>query len=186
MGDDNINNLKKLLKFHVISFIFVSILGTLLHFAFDFFNSNPVVAIFSSTNESTWEHLKLLFFPMLLSTIIGYFYLGKDFKNYFCARAIGIVSGLAFIIIFFYTYTGIIGTNYAILDISSFFIAVIIGEYRSFKEMLSFSDCNKTLSIGTILILLICFALFTYYPPKINLFKDPVTQSYGILSSNNS
>lgn len=179
-----INNIKNIFKFHIISFIFVSILGTLLHFSFNFFNNNSIVAIFSSTNESIWEHLKLLFFPMLISTIIGYFYLGKGFKNYICARALGIISGLLFIIIFFYTYTGIIGFNFAILDISSFFIAVILGEYKSLKKMLCFSDCNKVLSICILVLLLTCFTVFTYYPPRINLFKDPVTHNYGIMNSN--
>lgn len=57
---------------------------------------------------------------MLITTILGYFIFSKDFKNYLCAKTQGILLAMSFIVIFFYTYTGIIGTNFAILDIGSF------------------------------------------------------------------
>jgi len=44
-----------------------------------------LIASFSAVNESVWEHLKLLFFPMLLTTIIGYFYIGKNAKVWIIA-----------------------------------------------------------------------------------------------------
>lgn len=121
---------------------------------------------------------------MFIMTVIGYFYLGKDVKNYLCAKTLGIIYAISFIVIFFYTYTGIIGKNFAFLDIGSFFVAVFIGEYIAFKNMLSFDDeCNKSISIITLIILLLCFVLFTYFSPKINLFKDPVHNEYGIIKT---
>ena len=90
----------------------------------------------------------------------------------------GIIIGLSFIVIFFYTYTGIIGTNIAIIDILSFFIAVFISHYYSYKNINN--NCNKYLSYTLIFLILISFIAFTYNPPKINLFKDPVTNTYGI------
>ena len=91
-------------------------------------------------------------------TVIGYFNLGKDVKNYLCAKTLGIIYAISFIVIFFYTYTGIIGKNFAFLDIGSFFVAVFIGEYIAFKNMLSFDDeCNKSISIITLIILLLWY-----------------------------
>lgn len=177
-----LNNIKKIIKFQIISFFIVSIAGTLLHFTFDWFDENRIIAAFSSVNESTWEHLKLVFYPMLIMTIIGYFYLGKNIQNFLCAKSLGIIYAISFIVIFFYTYTGIIGNNFAILDIGSFFVAVFIGEYVAFKKMLSFDECKKTVPIITLVVLLLCFILFTYFPPKINLFRDPVYDEYGIIS----
>ena len=37
--------------------------GTLLHFVYEWFGGN-VWAVIGAVNESTWEHLKLLFFPV--------------------------------------------------------------------------------------------------------------------------
>lgn len=171
---------KVIAKFQIFSVIFTMILGTLLHFTYEWSNNSLLIASFSAVNESTWEHLKLVFFPMLLTTIIGYFYIGKNFKNFLCAKAIGIITSILFIVVFFYTYTGIIGTNFAFLDISSFFISVLLGEYVTYKVLLSNSSCNNKFAIISIVVLLFCFVFFTYYPPKIALFKDPINNSFGI------
>lgn len=170
-----------ILKYQIFSIIFTSILGTLLHFTYEWSNNNIIVASFSAINESTWAHLKLLFFPMLLTTIIGYFYIGKNISNFLCAKTIGIITSMLFIIIFFYTYTGILGTNFAILDIGSFFVAVILGEYLAYKIMLSNFQCNTQIAIISLTILLLSFIIFTFNPPKIGLFEDPNTNEYGII-----
>lgn len=87
---------------------------------------------------------------------------------------------MIFIITFFYTYTGILGKNIAIIDISSFFIGVIIAEYISYKIINNPNyRCNNILSTISLIILLFCFIIFTYNTPKIGIFKDPVTGMYG-------
>ena len=58
------------LKTNLFRFIFISVLGVLLHFTYEWSGDNAVVGLFSAVNESTWEHLKLLFFPFLLLTIL--------------------------------------------------------------------------------------------------------------------
>lgn len=156
------------------------ILGTLLHFTYEWSGDNLFVASFSAVNESTWEHLKLLFYPMLLTTLIGYFYFGSKSSNFLCARLFGILTAILFTIIFFYTYTGVVGTNFAFIDISIFFVAVILGELVSYKILKSNFICNNWGSFCGLLILLLCFIIFTYYTPEIGLFLDPVTLSYGI------
>ena len=173
-------NKREVLKFQIFSIIFVSIFGTLLHFMYEWSGDNKIIAGFSAVNESTWEHLKLLFFPMLITTIIGYFIKGKEIPNYLCSKVLGIIFSMCFIVIFFYTYTGIIGTNFAIIDISSFFIAVILGQYISYKKMKSMNSCNIIIPIITLLILYFCFLIFTFAPPHIALFKDPLTGMFGI------
>ena len=170
-----------ILKFTIFSGIFVMILGTLLHFTYEWSGNNKFIASFSAVNESTWEHLKLLFFPMLLTTIIGYFYLRKISPNFLCARLLGILTAILFTITFFYTYTGIIGTNFSFIDISIFFAAVILGELVSYKILLSDFKCNNYTALFFIILLLVCFVSFTYFPPKIGLFKDPISGLYGII-----
>ena len=118
--------MEKFKNYQIISIIFTFILGTLLHFTYQLAGENQVVAIFSAINESVWEHLKLLYFPMLLTTLIGYFYIGKSIPNFLCVKTIGIIVSMLFTVVFFYTYTGILGKNIAVIDISSFFIAVFI------------------------------------------------------------
>ena len=165
---------EKIKRFHIISFILVSILGTLLHFTYEWSGENTFVGFFSAVNESTWEHLKLIFFPMLLTTVIGYFYIGKENENYICGRVKGILAGIIFIISFFYTYTGVLGENIAIIDIASFFIGVIIAELVSYNIIkLENYNCNKTICFFSLILLLICFIIFTYNAPNLGIFEDP-------------
>ncbi len=171
----------KILKFTIFSGIFVMILGTLLHFTYEWSGNNTFVASFSAVNESTWEHLKLLFFPMFLTTILGYFYFRKISSNFLCAQLLGILTAILFTITFFYTYTGIVGTNFAFVNISIFFVAVVLGELVSYKILVSDFKCNSYIVLFFITLLLICFITFTYFTPKIGLFKDPVSGNYGIL-----
>lgn len=116
---------------------------------------------------------------MLITTIIGYFYIGEN-TNLICSKLIGIITAILFIIIFFYTYTAIAGTNFATLDIGSFFVAVILGEYVAYKIITYKTICNTNIAIIILTILLIGFIAFTYRPPKIFLFQDPITGEYGI------
>ena len=179
-GGIYMTNKKSILYFQIISIIFVSLLGTLLHFTFEWSNNNAFIGLFSPVNESTWEHLKLLFFPILVTIIVSYFFIGKSIPNFMCAKTIGIIVSLLFTIIFFYTSSGILGFNYAPLNIATFYIAAILGEYTAYKIMLSNFTCNTKQSVIILLILLICFIVFTYFPPQIGLFKDPLTGNYGI------
>ena len=59
----------KMKKIFIWSAIIVSILGTLLHFAYDWSGQNTLVGLFTPVNESTWEHMKLIFFPTLIVNI---------------------------------------------------------------------------------------------------------------------
>lgn len=174
------DNKIKFVRFQIFSAIFAIILGTILHFTYEWSGNNSIVGIFSAINESTWEHLKLLFFPMLITTIIGYFIFRDTFPSFLCSKTIGIITAIIFTIVFFYTYTGIIGTNYAFLNILTFIFSVIIGEYVTYKLTLNNIPCNKSLFTFILLILAFCFIFFTFNPPKINLFKDPIDGSYGM------
>lgn len=173
---------KSILISQIISTIFTIILGTILHFTYQWSDKNLIVGSFSAVNESTWEHLKLLFFPMLITTIIGYFYLRKNIPNFLCAKAIGIITAIVSTIVIFYTYTGILGTNFAFLNILTFIISAILGEYISYKIMLSDIYCNNKIAVFLLIILFLCFVLFTYFTPVIGLFKDPISSKYGINS----
>lgn len=173
-------NKTKIRKYQIFSVVFTFALGTILHFTYEWSGENRIVALFSAINESTWEHLKLLFFPMLLTTIIGLFYFKKIVPNFLCSKTIGILVAICFTVTFFYTYTGILGKNFAVIDIASFFIATILGELVSYVLIVNKYKCNNIVAVGILILLFISFFVFTYYTPKIGLFKDPVTGKYGI------
>lgn len=171
---------RSILNFEIFSTIFIILIGTLLHFTFEWSNNNSFVGTFSAVNESTWEHLKILFFPMLITTIIGYFYTKPLTNNYLCSKTKGIIIALLFITIAFYTYTGVLGKSIGFINIVIFFLAAIIGEYFTYKKISTNKSCNKLVPIIFLILLSICFIIFTFKTPHIGIFKDPVTNTYGI------
>ena len=168
---------KSFRNFQIASAIFVIILGTILHFTFVWSGENKIVGIFSAVNESTWEHLKLIFYPMLITTIVGNYIFDE---KVICAKLVGVITAMLFTVTFFYTYTGIIGTNYAILNIASFVVSVILGEYITNRIYEKNIPCNSNIATIIWIIILLSFVIFTFNPPQINLFKDPITAMYGI------
>ena len=163
-------------------FVFTGVLGTLLHFIYEWTNSISV-ALFSAVNESTWEHMKILFFPMLVFTIIENRYLSKDYQNFWCVKLIGILIGLAVIPILYYTYTGALGVSADWFNIAIFFIATAISYVTETKLLKGKKTCQlSTVAVFVILfIITVLFVVFTFNPPKIPLFIDPVSKFYGIM-----
>lgn len=182
-------NLKKFKGLERINFLVVSILGTVMHFIYNWSKQNKIVGIIAPVNESSFEHLKLLFFPWLLFLIVELFICLKSeikikcFEYVVPAKTVGVFAGMLAIIISFYTYSGVLGYSIDPINILTFFIGaavqyfVTVGIYQ--KGKLS----NKTDLIVSIIIIvfaIILFAVFTFNPPKIALFLDPVTKTYGI------
>lgn len=166
-------NKKTIFKFEVISTIIIMISGVLLHFTYEWSGNNNIVGLVTPVNESVWEHLKLLFFPMLILLIIGYYYVGKKYENYLCAKTLGIIVSMIFIVIFFYTYLGVVGKNIDFINIGSFFVAVILGQYISYRNIFSVKFCNSKTAIIYLIVMIILFMLFSFNPPDIGLFRVP-------------
>lgn len=168
---------------HIIGFIFTFIIGSLLHFTYKFFDQNIIIGYFSPVNESTWEHLKLLITPVIIFSLFEYFMYGKDLDNFIIVKALSILLGMFTIVASFYTYTGILGNNYLLLDIATFILGVFVTYYFSYRMLqTNFLYKENSNYIGIFIIFLIVFFMmyFTINPPKINLFLDPITNTYGI------
>ena len=156
--------------------MFVAILGTFLHSAYSLSGYNPFVAFFVPTNESVFEHLKLLFFPQFLYTTLEYFFTGRKYRNFIFTKALSCVIGLLIIPIVFYTYTVFTGGAILWVDILLFYIAVFcafLSSYRMLsKKKFYVYDWNAygvfLYSFGMLL-----FFLCTVYPPDFILFQVP-------------
>lgn len=173
-----------ILRYELFGMLFVSILGGLLHFTFEMSGFNPVVGIFSAVNESVWEHLKLGFWPILLLTIMEYFLIKKQANNFFLGKATSALAIIIIIPVIFYSYTIFTGESIFLIDILSFFFAVIIGQILSYK-ILTYNQLSKKsewISMAVLIILAILFVAFTFYPPHLPLFQDPICGGYGIIN----
>lgn len=172
---------KSLLFWQTIGLIFTGVTGVILHFLFGWSNQSAVVAPFSAVNESIWEHIKILFFPMLVFALIENLYIGKFYKNFWCVKLTGIVLGILLIPALYYTLNGAFGVTPDFVNIVIFYVTAaicFIAEIFLLKK--SVINCNSPEKARVVLALIaLVFVVFTFLPPKIPLFKDPVTNTYG-------
>ena len=165
----------------LMGFAITSLVGTILHFLYDWLGNSVWIASFSGVNESTWEHMKLLFWPMFIYAIAQSFFF-KDRKDFWCVKLKGILLGLLLIPVIFYTYNGVIGKSPDWFNILIFFVSAAISyiyETRQFKNGSTVCK-NPKASITLLLVIAAMFVLFTFRTPMINVFKDPLTGNYGI------
>ncbi len=164
----------------LIGFAFTSLGGTLLHFLYDFTES-AFVAPFSGVNESTWEHMKLLFWPMFIFAIVESFFF-RDKESFWCIKLKGTLLGLGLIPFIFYMYNGIIGRSPDWINIAIFFISAALAyiyETRLFGKEKDYCKSPKA-AFAAFAIVALLFLVFTFITPEIGIFKDPITGAYGI------
>lgn len=165
----------------LLGFAVTALGGTVLHFLYDWLGEAAWIAPFSGVNESTWEHMKLLFWPMFIYAVIESFFF-RDIENFWCVKLRGILLGLGLIPLIFYTYNGVIGKSPDWINIAIFFIAAAIAyiyETRQFNKRAA--PCKNSRTALYILIAVgVLFIIFTFATPEIGIFKDPLTKTYGI------
>lgn len=161
-------------------FAITSLGGTLLHYLYDWTNS-VLAAPFSGVNESTWEHMKLLFWPMLLFAVVQSFFF-KDRRDFWCIKLKGTLLGITLIPLAFYTYNGVIGPSPTYFNILLFFVAAAIAYL--FEARLLKKESTRCASPRSALILLCViaalFTVFTFATPELGIFRDPLSGGYGI------
>ena len=174
--------MKKAIDFwQLVGFAVTSLGGTLLHFLYDWLGETVWIAPFSGVNESTWEHMKLLFWPMFIFAIVQSFFF-KDRTDFWCVKLRGIFLGQLLIPVIFYTYNGVIGKSPDWLNITIFFLSAAIAyiyETRLFKSEKLTCKSPKS-AFAALCALGILFVLFTFKTPELGIFKDPINGSFGI------
>jgi len=174
---------KKVLIWEIIGIVFITFLGSFMHFLFELTGYWPPIGAIAAVNESVWEHLKLGYWPLIFFALIEYKFIKEEVNNFALAKFVGSLLIISVIIVFFYSYTAILGEDLLILDILSFILSIVIAQLVSYK-ILTIKKLNKSVSIISLIglvILGLLFILFTYFPPHIPLFQDAVTGGYGIV-----
>ena len=155
--------------------------GTILHFLYDWTDGSIFVAPISGINESTWEHMKLLYWPLFVFALVQRLFF-KDRQDFWCVKLMHILLGLLLIPVLFYTCNGAFGNSPDLVNIAIFYISALLAflfEWRAFKQ--DPLPCrHPRIAFAAICLIGVLFVVFTFTPPQIPLFQDPVTGGYGI------
>ena len=164
------NDLK---KFCAIGFLVTTVLGIVSHFVFDWTGGGFLIGLFFPVNESTWEHMKLLFFPMFLFALIGGKRIERQYPCIYNAMFTGILVGLLLIPTLFYTYSGILGFHVAWANIAVYVLSVLLAYLVVYRVAMTCKSKDSRVLRIVMYGLVAAFMIFTVYPPGIGLFQVP-------------
>ena len=153
-----------IMYWEVSGILFILFLGSALHFLFAWTNRWMPIALIAAVNESVWEHLKMVFWPGLIFIFISFCFLRKKTPTFWEAKILGLLSMPLIIIILFYAYHFVFTAHNLAFDILIFVLAVITGQWISFRLMLKsqFPRYSKPIVILVLLLTILAFSLFSF------------------------
>lgn len=161
-------------KKNIIAFVIIGVLGTLGHFVYEWSGEVTALGLFFPVNESTWEHLKLLFFPSVIYFAVEYFLLREKPKCYIPACVSGIFIGMLAIVVAYYTYRGVIGKNIDFINILIYFLGLgvtLAVRNLSVKNL----KCGNSVKLPliSVFVMTLLFVIFSFNPPDLGIFISP-------------
>jgi len=174
---------KRLFWWEAAGFLFVAAAGTALHFVYDFSGGRALAAAFSAVNESTWEHMKIFFFPFFLFSVAQLWFLGRNYPNFLAVRTLAILFGLALIPVLYYTYSGTLGFTVGWVNIAIFYaadLAAFLLDFRLLRRGRGGSLWLQVLGLAALWALAFLFVWCTFQPPAFGLWQAPLACFFGI------
>lgn len=161
-------------KYYVLGFFIVAFGGTLAHFVYNWSGQNRVLGLLFPVNESTWEHMKLIFFPMLLWGTSFLHTFSKENSCFPYLLLSATLLGTGMIPVLFYSYSGILGFHIPALDIATFYISVLFSFVWLYKKQnLCYGRIGKIVLVTLTIIAFLCFFIFSYHAPEYGIFRVP-------------
>ncbi|ACL69039.1 DUF6512 family protein [Halothermothrix orenii] len=172
-----------LFKWEVAGIFWIIVVGSLLHFVYDWTDHSILAGLFAPVNESVWEHLKMGYWSLFFFGVIEYIYFKKknfSLNGFFLGKALGVAALEGTILVVFYTYTAILKSEILWLDIASYIIGAIICQIVSYKIInREVSKKADVIGFSAFILFGIILMIFTFYPPRLPIFRDGLTGRYG-------
>lgn len=172
-------------KYEKIGAVFTFLAAVVLHFSYEWSDGALWSILFGAVNESVWEHVKIITMPYFVWSVIEFCVCKPSFRRFFVSKIAGLYFLGGAIIGFFYLYTSVIGKSIVIVDICSTFVWICAAYVVSYKLYTGKGLVEMWFSPALFMLVLFMamYFSFTVCPPKFELFRDPVTNQYGIIPS---
>ncbi len=161
----------------------LGLLGSVLHFLFDWTKHNRFVALFSAVNESYWEHIKIAIWPVFLLQIVLFSLSGYNIFSFIPAATIALYSIPVSMVGLVFLYKSVSKRNILWLDISIFFVCIAIAQSIFVLLLGQLAPTPGTVVMSSLFLLglIVAFLLFTFRPPREpDVFLDPIKKDYGL------
>ena len=164
---------------YIYQFLYVSILSTFLHFSYDMTNHMFIFSVIGAVNESTWEHLKIGFFPWFTWFAIRSYYF--SYINSYFGNFVALLTFMLTIMAIFYGSIFIMKRHFLPISIASFYIGVTSGSFFEYIiKGFSFPPVFEIIGLFGCFLIILSGLMWTYFPTKSFLTLDVRYRMYGI------
>lgn len=184
-------NRRKVLLWEAGAFVFIMLAGSALHFVYELSGFSAVAAVFGSVNESTFEHLKLFFWPALIFALIQHAYMRQEVNNFWWGKGLAMLATPLGVILSFYFYLGILlpitGRGLLAADIGTGVFGVLVGNIVSYRMLTSpeRGRSRRLAGLGLMGLLAVAMATSAWLTPRFFLYENfygyEYRGEYGIL-----
>lgn len=155
----------------IYGMLFTVVIGTLLHFTYEWSGKNPFIAVIAPINQSIFQQLKLLYTPYMLWTLAEYEHYGQYEKNFIPIKAVSLFAGMIIIVMIL----KLSQKHGSWLDMAALLVSVPVA--FTADHLLTANNLQVLpaahLSASLLLFLTaLAISAFTFYPPDHALFTD--------------
>lgn len=163
--------------------VFIYCAAVLLHFVYPLSRGAALSIVFGAVNESVWEHTKIFAAPYIGWALLQLCWLKVHFRQYVVAKVIGLYLMAGTVIGSSYLLSLFTEQNLLWADIAASLVAVIAAQALSCHLETSRNRLSEYFLPALMLLTLyyLMFFSFTIFPPKAELFRDPVSGGFGIV-----
>lgn len=169
-------------KIKIINVVFLFLLSFLWHFMYNWFPNNLFALVFP-VNESIWEHMKIIYYCLLLGSVLEFYLCKKNnikINNFYIEAMVKSLLGVIFYLIIFIPLYLWLGES-MVISIGLMLVTYVFLEYIGYKILVSEELNINILPVIIIALGCIMFVILTFYPLHNFLFFDEVKFGYGIL-----
>jgi hypothetical protein len=175
---------RTILWWEVGAFVFIMLVGSFFHFIYELSGFHPFAALFGSVNESSWEHLKLFFYPGLVFFLVQHAFVKEFANNYWYGKALALAITPIGVLVSFYFYLGIVlpiwGEGTLALDIGTGAFGVLMGNVVAYRTLTQppRTPSRNWIGVVAMAVMTVAFLTLTYFPPKFFIFEDFLGYEY--------
>lgn len=162
----------------LIAVVVITVGGIALHFAFQASRQNRVVAVVAPVNESVWEHLKMPYLPSVAMACAQAAVTPSATATLLTAYGLGYYLNAAALI----ALSRLAGDRESAAAHAAVFVTAVILGQAAVAGLIAVDATANSVATGLALLAApgIVFAVTTFRPPHLSLFRDPLTNHYGL------
>ena len=159
-------------KFILLGIPVLFILGSPLHFVYELTGSHFIVGLLVPSNESVFQHTKMVTIPIILWWKIYYLCHKRslDRDRWFTAAFVSLCAAVISMPGLFYYYSGMFGVELLIVDIFIMLASLLIGQLVGLHFYRHCRGMNFALASALIIAVIVLAAVLTAFPPNIPMF----------------